>query len=320
MYIRNLPAPPSPLIEPYLRDARFLNVALMDEGCKLNHTLVSALGERWRPKTHKFHLPCGECTITLEDMQLQLELPMDGLVVTRQSIPPTPYDIEDLHHIDLRERTDEHWPTFHAQYINIWDNRKLLRAPKHLMFGAAIEMGPLSTPIQESTPMAAPPLGQYNLTYSGAYTNPVIFTQAPHIALYFFVSTSMSGFIFELPSPAYYTPMPSMFQTMTNSTTMYRLPMFRAPIESPIILPSVYGTQYSYTLTLMVSQTPPGSLFYQGGTSSQPPTKAKKMRGRDHNMYLRRSVFNLNQEKIWLATADHLDVVTPLTHIRRRIR
>ncbi|MBA0706119.1 hypothetical protein Golax_018253 [Gossypium laxum] len=144
------------------------------------------------------------------------------------------------------------------------------------MFGAAIEMGPLSTPMQESTPMAAPPLGQYNLTYSGAYTNPVIFTQASHIALYFFVSTSMSGFIFGLPSLAYYMPMPSMFQTMTNSTTMYRLPMFRALIESPIILPSVYGKQYSYTLTLMVSQTPPGSLFYQGGTSSQPPVPRTK--------------------------------------------
>ncbi|KAG8503664.1 hypothetical protein CXB51_001674 [Gossypium anomalum] len=58
-YIRNMPGPPSPLIENYLREA-----------------------ERWRPETHTFHLPCGECTITLEDVQLQLGLPVDGHGVT----------------------------------------------------------------------------------------------------------------------------------------------------------------------------------------------------------------------------------------------
>ncbi|MBA0656511.1 hypothetical protein Goklo_008858, partial [Gossypium klotzschianum] len=42
-----------------------------------------ALVERWRPKTHTFHLSCGECTITLEDVQLQLGLPMNESVVTR---------------------------------------------------------------------------------------------------------------------------------------------------------------------------------------------------------------------------------------------
>ncbi|XP_052484853.1 protein MAINTENANCE OF MERISTEMS-like [Gossypium raimondii] len=82
-YIRNPPSHPSPLIEPYLRDAGFSYVALVGRGCKLDSTLISVLVERWRPETHIFHLPCGECTITLEDVQLQLELPVDGSVVTR---------------------------------------------------------------------------------------------------------------------------------------------------------------------------------------------------------------------------------------------
>ncbi|MBA0875202.1 hypothetical protein Goshw_027834 [Gossypium schwendimanii] len=32
---------------------------------------------------HTFHLPCGECTLTLKDMQLQLGLPVDGSALTR---------------------------------------------------------------------------------------------------------------------------------------------------------------------------------------------------------------------------------------------
>ncbi|KAK5819773.1 hypothetical protein PVK06_024796 [Gossypium arboreum] len=37
---------------------------------------------RWGPETHTFHLPCGECTVTLEDVALQLGLPIDGSAVT----------------------------------------------------------------------------------------------------------------------------------------------------------------------------------------------------------------------------------------------
>ncbi|KAA3458758.1 serine/threonine-protein phosphatase 7 long form-like protein isoform X2 [Gossypium australe] len=51
-------------------------------GTKLDPALISALVKRWRPETHIFHVPCGKCTITLEDVALQLGLLVDGLIIT----------------------------------------------------------------------------------------------------------------------------------------------------------------------------------------------------------------------------------------------
>ena len=47
--------------------------------------MITALVERWRPETHTFHLPWGECTITLEDVALHLGIRFDGCVVVRPS-------------------------------------------------------------------------------------------------------------------------------------------------------------------------------------------------------------------------------------------
>ncbi|MFQ6648538.1 hypothetical protein Gotur_020834, partial [Gossypium turneri] len=79
-YIRNMSSPLLPLIEYYLRETGIWHVANIGRGCKLESKLINAFVERWRPETHTFHLPCGECTITLED--IQLELPVDGSVLT----------------------------------------------------------------------------------------------------------------------------------------------------------------------------------------------------------------------------------------------
>ncbi|MBA0789455.1 hypothetical protein Gotri_027553 [Gossypium trilobum] len=51
------------------------------------------LVERWRPKTHTFHLPRDKCTITLKDVALQLSLSVDGLVVTRLAVIPGKEDL-----------------------------------------------------------------------------------------------------------------------------------------------------------------------------------------------------------------------------------
>ena len=37
--------------------------------------------ERWRSETHTFHFPLGETTVTLEDVELILGLPVDGEAV-----------------------------------------------------------------------------------------------------------------------------------------------------------------------------------------------------------------------------------------------
>ncbi|XP_019430208.1 PREDICTED: serine/threonine-protein phosphatase 7 long form homolog, partial [Lupinus angustifolius] len=49
---------------------------------EINNHLITALVERWRPETHTFHLPVGECTITLEDVAYKLGLPINGALVT----------------------------------------------------------------------------------------------------------------------------------------------------------------------------------------------------------------------------------------------
>ncbi|KAK5786325.1 hypothetical protein PVK06_040961 [Gossypium arboreum] len=48
---------------------------------KLDPPLISTLVERWRPETHTFYLLYNECIITLKDVSLQLNLPIDGDVI-----------------------------------------------------------------------------------------------------------------------------------------------------------------------------------------------------------------------------------------------
>ncbi|MBA0655643.1 hypothetical protein Goklo_008103 [Gossypium klotzschianum] len=117
---------------------------------------------------------------------------------------------------------------FHAEYINLWNNRyqdlptrEVIIAPES---GVPVEMGPSSTLMQELTSMPAPPPVQYGSTYSGAFTNLIIFTQAPHLALHLSVSTLIPSFIFGSPPPSltYYMPVPLTFQMMIIMTMAYK--------------------------------------------------------------------------------------------------
>ncbi|KAK5845058.1 hypothetical protein PVK06_001211 [Gossypium arboreum] len=76
--------PPDERLMPYLELAGFESAALI-QTFDLLYDLISTLVERWRPDTYTFHFPCGECTVTLEDVALQLGLPIDRSAVTSVS-------------------------------------------------------------------------------------------------------------------------------------------------------------------------------------------------------------------------------------------
>ena len=70
--------------------ARLAESALM----KIDRSLLSTLVDKWRPKTHTFHLPCGEMAPTLQDVAMLLGLPITGDAVEPRVVPST--WLEDL--------------------------------------------------------------------------------------------------------------------------------------------------------------------------------------------------------------------------------
>uniref|UniRef100_A0A0E0DB97 Aminotransferase-like plant mobile domain-containing protein n=1 Tax=Oryza meridionalis TaxID=40149 RepID=A0A0E0DB97_9ORYZ len=58
----------------------------------IDKSLLMALVDRWRPETHTFHLPCGEMTITLQDVSMLTGLPLAGQAIV---LPDSPEDWRD---------------------------------------------------------------------------------------------------------------------------------------------------------------------------------------------------------------------------------
>ncbi|KAJ9553015.1 LOW QUALITY PROTEIN: hypothetical protein OSB04_017060 [Centaurea solstitialis] len=65
-------------VRSYIRRSESLQLRIQ----ALDHSLITVLVERWCLKTHTFHLPIGEVTITLQDVHLMWDLRIDGEVVT----------------------------------------------------------------------------------------------------------------------------------------------------------------------------------------------------------------------------------------------
>ncbi|XP_012461338.1 protein MAIN-LIKE 2-like [Gossypium raimondii] len=74
---------------PYLELAEFGSPALI-RTFDFRYDLIYALVKRWRPETYTFHLLCGECIVTLEDVALQLGLPIDRSAIMGVSMIAEP--------------------------------------------------------------------------------------------------------------------------------------------------------------------------------------------------------------------------------------
>ncbi|XP_075665675.1 serine/threonine-protein phosphatase 7 long form homolog [Castanea sativa] len=74
-----------PMVEDRVIDiikALGLEGLLRTPGREIDHGLITALVERWWQETHTFQMPHGEVTITLQDVEVLLGLPVDGEVIT----------------------------------------------------------------------------------------------------------------------------------------------------------------------------------------------------------------------------------------------
>ena len=69
-----------PRICPYVIRAGFYGIYRLGH-IMIDWPLITALVERWLPKTHTFHVPVGEMSITLQDVAIILGLRIDEPIV-----------------------------------------------------------------------------------------------------------------------------------------------------------------------------------------------------------------------------------------------
>ena len=70
-----------PRLQPYIIRSGFYGVNRIGH-IALDWGLITSLVERWSPEIHRFHLPIGKMTITLQDVAIILGLRIHGLPIT----------------------------------------------------------------------------------------------------------------------------------------------------------------------------------------------------------------------------------------------
>ena len=73
-----------PCITQFIDVAGFIGLFKVHD-MEVDYALITALVERWHPETYMFHLSHGEMGITLQDIEVMLRIPVDGLLVTRKT-------------------------------------------------------------------------------------------------------------------------------------------------------------------------------------------------------------------------------------------
>ncbi|MBA0881747.1 hypothetical protein Goshw_011178, partial [Gossypium schwendimanii] len=251
-------------------------------GCKLDLELISVLVERWRPKTYTFHLPCDECTITLEDSiynwgypwmrRIRLK-PKENDTLGCTSFKSSGLGVRRVGDIvsgdvsgNATNKNQNWWLPYTTTIMSqeFFVNPNTWQVKGQLIVYTTVEMYETNrvllahartSPDGLSTDAHTTPI-QYVPSYSGAYPNPYIFTQSQYVAPYFSTFSPMLGWTVGHPSLMFYTPGQFHFPMTPMPTTTYRPSMHEAPKESPLIIPSIYRTQYSYAHSSFVTQTP----------------------------------------------------------------
>ncbi|XP_075095036.1 serine/threonine-protein phosphatase 7 long form homolog [Nicotiana tabacum] len=92
--------PLHPCIVRRLQDTGFYRIIEIGQ-LQFDWALITGMIERWQPETHTFNLPIDVATITLEDVEVLFELPVDGLPV---AYPHALRDYRGLHYLHMLQR------------------------------------------------------------------------------------------------------------------------------------------------------------------------------------------------------------------------
>ncbi|QHO08214.1 uncharacterized protein DS421_14g470590 [Arachis hypogaea] len=142
------PDPYNEIVEPQLRETGFYYVSQIGV-IKGQSAMINALIERWRPETHTFHFPVGECAVTLEDVALILGLPTNGLPVTGPTMSSfEALEAECLHQFGIAPRkTDCRGSFIKLKWFRGLKDRIVLNDDVHIQMATRVDCKEMDGPL-----------------------------------------------------------------------------------------------------------------------------------------------------------------------------